>query len=138
MKKYPFKTFVAKRWSDLDEFGVVNNAIFMTYFEQARVNLFAEFVGWNWKSVGVVVANVNMNFKTPIRMADNPSIYIRCTKIGSTSYTLDCLMSEERNGKEIIFAEASFVMVCFDFKTGIPVAIPEIVKPYLERLVMND
>jgi acyl-CoA thioesterase FadM len=47
-------------------------------------------------------------------------------------------MLEERNGKEIIFAEASFVMVCYDFKTGVPVAIPEIVKPYLEKLVGND
>jgi acyl-CoA thioester hydrolase len=135
MEKYPFKTKVEKRWSDLDEFGVVNNAVFMTYFEQARVNLFADFVGWNWKTTGVVVANVNMNFRTPIRMTDNPTIYIRCSKIGTTSYSLECLMSEERNDKEIIFAEAIFVMVCFDFKTGNPVAIPEIVKSYLEKLL---
>jgi acyl-CoA thioester hydrolase len=135
MQIYPFKTKVEKRWSDLDEFGVVNNAVFMTYFEQARVHLFTEFVGWDWKSIGVVVANANINFKTPIRMQDNPEIYIRCTKIGTTSYTLDCLMSEKTQEKEIIFAEATFVMVCFDFKTGKTVAIPPILRPYLEKIL---
>lgn len=135
MQNYPFKTQVPIRWSDLDEFGVVNNAVFMTYFEQARVNLFAQFTGWDWKSIGVVVANVNMAFKTPIRNHDKPEVSIRCSKIGTTSYTLDCVMTENKAGKEITYAEASFVMVCFDFKTSLPVAVPEIVKQHLTALM---
>jgi acyl-CoA thioester hydrolase len=133
IQKFPFKTQVSIRWSDLDEFGVVNNAVFMTYFEQARVNLFAQFVGWDWKSIGVVVAHVDMAFKSPIRNHNQPEIYIRCTKIGTTSYTLHCLMVESTN-IETVFSEASFVMVCYDFNQASPVAVPEVVKQHLENL----
>ena len=52
----PARIFV--RLTDLDILGHVNNAIYLTYFEMARMHYFAEMVGteWNWMEEGVVLA----------------------------------------------------------------------------------
>ena len=36
----PFRTPVALRWSDLDAFNHVNNARYLTFLEQARIEWF--------------------------------------------------------------------------------------------------
>ncbi|MBP6731369.1 MAG: thioesterase family protein, partial [Chitinophagales bacterium] len=40
--KFRFKMKLDIRWSDMDEMRHVNNAVYLTYFEQARVYYFNE------------------------------------------------------------------------------------------------
>jgi acyl-CoA thioester hydrolase len=124
---FPFQVHIPKRWSDFDEFGMVNNAKFMTYYEEARVKLFEQFLDWNWAEVGIVVASANLDFKMPIRHKDNPTIYMRCTKIGEKSFTLHCVMAEG----ETVFSMASFVMVCYHIQAQKPMPIPAHIKQKL-------
>ena len=44
ISNYTFKTKLATRWRDLDAFQHVNNAVFATYIENARVDF---FIRWN-------------------------------------------------------------------------------------------
>ena len=51
------------RWSDMDAFGHVNNAMYFTYFEQVRVD-WLESIGARHE---LVLANVSCSFLRPLK-----------------------------------------------------------------------
>ena len=42
------------RFADIDAMGHVNNAVYFSYFEQARIHFFRQWIGleWNWNEHG--------------------------------------------------------------------------------------
>ena len=40
LEDYPFRHEVQTRWKDMDVFGHVNNANYLTYIEDARISMF--------------------------------------------------------------------------------------------------
>jgi acyl-CoA thioester hydrolase len=61
------------RWSDLDAYGHVNNARFLTLYEEARVALF--FVGAREKGLtsfedGIVIARHEVDYLRPVDYGD--------------------------------------------------------------------
>ena len=64
---YPFKTKLVTRWRDLDAFQHVNNAVFATYIENARVDL---FIRWGLPSDGagqsLIVASLKIDYKNKV------------------------------------------------------------------------
>ena len=42
---------ISVRFADCDMMGHVNNAVYLSYFEEARMHYFAQMVdeNWNWK-----------------------------------------------------------------------------------------
>ena len=49
LDQYPFHHKTKTRWKDLDAFQHINNAVFLSYFEDARIALFDR---WNLKPNG--------------------------------------------------------------------------------------
>jgi acyl-CoA thioester hydrolase len=72
----PARIFV--RLTDLDILGHVNNAIYLTYFEMARMHYFAEMVGteWNWMEEGVVLVKNEVEYLKPIVLNDVPYVKV--------------------------------------------------------------
>ena len=54
-KQTPYKIEI--RFSDCDRYKHVNNAVYLTYFEQARIHYFGEILGenWDWTKNGVIL-----------------------------------------------------------------------------------
>ena len=52
------------RFSDLDVLGHVNNTIYLSYFEMARVHYFKELLGegWDWNKFGIVLAKNEVEY----------------------------------------------------------------------------
>ena len=133
-KDYFFPAKIEMRWSDLDEFSIINNAKMMTYFEEARIKLL-QAVEWDWQHEGIVVANANINYRTPLKLTDNPVVYTRCSAIGNKSFTLSCVIAEQLpEGAMKVFSEATFVLVGYDFKNKMSVKIPDDVKERLRQM----
>ncbi len=42
----PFKFNSIVRFTDTDKYGHVNNSVYFTYFEEARLNGFLTFLAW--------------------------------------------------------------------------------------------
>ena len=88
--RYLAKTFV--RWDDLDGFGHVNNASYLTYMQEARSN----FTWYSRKTVGLepllssmVVARAEVDFIEPIYDGGfDLDVAIWVTKIGNSSFEL--------------------------------------------------
>jgi acyl-CoA thioester hydrolase len=52
------------RFSDLDILGHVNNSVYLSYFEIARVHYFGELLGtsWDWKTFTVVLVKNEIEY----------------------------------------------------------------------------
>lgn len=76
------------RYRDLDTFVHVNNAVYLTYFEQARVAYFAE-LGWTSRDDSVVVARAEVNYRRPIVLGQQVQVGCRVSRFGTKSYTME-------------------------------------------------
>jgi len=115
------------RFVDVDVFGHVNNAHYLTYFEQARVKYFDDIVGWkyDWSKQGIILARVEINYVLPVLFRDEAVIMTRCSRIGNKSFDLEYRMIKSENGKEVLLADGMTVMVAFDYITNQSIPIPE-------------
>lgn len=113
------------RFSDIDAMGIVHNAIYFEYFEQARLLFFREMVGlqWDWSTQGVIVARNEADYLQPISLDEEVFIEVFCHSMGTTSFCLGYkLMAGRDNGLQIK-ARGQSVMVCYNHqsKTKSPV-----------------
>ena len=116
------------RFSDIDAFGHVNNARYLTYYEEARVLYFNEVVDWayDWSKKGIILAKAEIDFIRPIHFKDEIYIRTRCARMGNKSFDLYYEMYMLGPEAEILLSTATTVMVMFDYtiKQSIPV-LPE-------------
>lgn len=115
-------TEIEVRFADLDAYGHVNNAIYFTYLETARINLFRErFADMMQSGLLFLVVEASCRYRKPIELNDRVHVDISTEKLGRSSFTLSYLI-HDGHGKE--FAEAQTVMVCFDQGRGKAIALP--------------
>lgn len=121
------------RFSDLDVLGHVNNNIYLSYFEMARVHYFKELLGtdWNWKQAGFVLAKNEIEYVRSVLLSDEPSIEIYVEQIGTKSFTL----GYELKVKGVIYTKGKSVQVCFDSTTQQSILIPEKMRSALTQII---
>ena len=123
------------RWSDMDELGHVNNAVYQTYFEQARIEWMQAVAegGLPWPGApgaGPVLVAVEAQFKKPVVYPATVVVRVVGGEAGRTSATLDCELAVEGD-ETTLYATARTVLVWIDRETGHAVPLPEAVR---ERL----
>lgn len=126
-----FTTEIAMRFSDLDAYGHVNNAVIFTYLETARFNLFRDkFADQVDSELTYLVAEANCRYLKPISIHHRVLIEITAENIGRSSFTLRYRMHD---GQGQDFADAATVMVCYDPRKGATATLPEAVRGGLEE-----
>ena len=121
------------RWNDLDAFGHVNNATYLTYVQESR----ADFTWWSRKRAGekplladMVVARAEVDFLEPIYEGGfDLDVEIWVTKIGNASFDLAYQMSSNGN----IHANAKTVQVAVSMETKKSRPLNDIEREYLGR-----
>ncbi|WP_456409640.1 acyl-CoA thioesterase [Oceanithermus sp.] len=88
LKDFPIVVSVDVRYRDLDTFNHVNNAVYLTYFEQARVAYFRE-LGWTSSDDSVVVARAEVNYRRPIVLGQQLRVGCRVARFGQKSYVME-------------------------------------------------
>ncbi|WP_287372832.1 thioesterase family protein [Oceanithermus sp.] len=88
---FPIVVEVDVRYRDLDTFNHVNNAVYLTYFEQARVAYFAR-LGWTSRDDSVVVARAEVNYRRAIVLGQKVRVGCRVARFGNKSYTMEYLV----------------------------------------------
>jgi acyl-CoA thioester hydrolase len=126
----PARIFV--RLTDIDILGHVNNAIYLTYFEIARMHYFAELVGneWNWMEEGVVLVKNEVEYLKPIVLNDVPYVKVSLLQLGTKSFTL----GYEITVNDQLVTKGSSVLVGFNSKTKSTIEIPERMKEAIMTL----
>ena len=115
------------RYSDIDSMGHVNNAVYLSYFEEARISFFKSLVGedWNWEDNGIIIARNEIDYHLPVLFNDIVSIRTSAHEVGNKSFTLYYELLAKRQELEFICASGKSVAVCFDYRSKQTVAVPE-------------
>jgi acyl-CoA thioester hydrolase len=109
------------RFRDLDPMGHVNNAVFLTYLEQARVAFFSEMgAGTGLDDMNLIVARVEIDFKAPVRLGQEVEVSVRASRFGTKSFDLDYELRVEGE----LVAVAKSVQVAYDYNRREPVPVP--------------
>jgi acyl-CoA thioester hydrolase len=106
---------------DVDAAGHVNNAVYLTYIETARIAYLRDVLGLETvDELAVIVANVNIDFRSPSYFGERLEIGARVPRLGKKSFE----MEHEVWAAGRLVAEATSVLVAFDYALGAPVAVP--------------
>ncbi len=104
---------------DLDGFGHVNNAVFLTYVENARVAYLREVLGVHTlEQVKNVMASVKLDYLAQVSFGDRLEIGVRVDRIGTKSFQMAYRMRREDG---VVVAEATSVQVMVDGDRAIEV-----------------
>ncbi len=115
------------RFRDIDAFGHVNNASFVTYLEQARVRFLIDVLHVDVvQSLPLILAALHVDFRSPILFGQDIGIGTRVDWIGNTSLSMSHRMTARSAEDETdrVVAEASTVLVAYDYETEKPIRVP--------------
>jgi acyl-CoA thioester hydrolase len=79
------------RWSDMDAYGHVNNARFLTLYEEARVALFflgARDMGLTSFEDGIVISRHEVDYLRPVNYGDQVRIEMWVEEIKASRFTI--------------------------------------------------
>lgn len=128
LKDYPCIISQAVQWGEMDAANHVNNAVYLRYFETARIEFFnqigfMDFTGDD--GIGPILAEVNCQYKAPLTFPDNIKITARILTDSLTEYGFmmhHVVFSEKL---QRIVAEGTSKIVCYDYQNKRKALIPK-------------
>lgn len=88
MTDFEYWTDIDLRFSDLDTLGHVNNAVYVTYFEQGRMGYLRDVLELDLDDLDLVVAHLEVDFRRSIQWAEDVSVGVGVTDIGTKSFDM--------------------------------------------------
>lgn len=123
------------RFSDCDMMQHVNNAVYLNYFEEARIHYFRQVLGidWDWNKNGVILRKNELEYLKPVLLHDPVEIYVYLKQIGEKSFTL----AYEVHVLKEVRTTGSSVMVCYDNSNKCSIPIPYRMREALNKLSLK-
>jgi acyl-CoA thioester hydrolase len=128
----PVRVPIQIRWRDLDALGHVNNAVFITYFELARLAYIRELLGPDAEidrqtmlpvDFQFILAEVTCSYRSPVTLEDKPVVEIWVSEVGRKSFVFQYRMTDERSGR--LLAEGRSAQVWYDYRAGTSQVMPQ-------------
>jgi acyl-CoA thioester hydrolase len=121
------RTSVEVRFADTDAMGHVNNAIYLTFVESARVGWWLATNGEPLerdagRSEGLILAEAEIAFRSPVLFGETVVIESRAERLGRTSLVLVHRLTASRPGGPVrLVATCRSVIVRYDYVAETPV-----------------
>ena len=123
------------RFADTDAMGHVNNALYLTYVESARVAWWFDVSGESiqreaGRAEGLILAEADVAFRAPVFHGEIVTVESRPTRIGRTSVGLEHRLTAARPaGPTRLVATCRSVIVRYNYVTERPIPFaPELVE----------
>jgi acyl-CoA thioester hydrolase len=122
------------RFRDCDALGHVNNAVYLTYLEQARFTHWRALWGFGSPQLppgmpGVILARVECDYRRPATYGDSLEIRLRVAELGRTSFRYEYEIVDDQ-GRTVLTAKT--VQVMYDYAAEKPVPIPDEIRALLQ------
>lgn len=134
MGEYPVKLSLRLDWSEMDLFGHVNNVMFFKYIQASRVNYWERagiYGHYRETGIGPILASTGCRFRKPLHYPGEITVRARMDFIKTTSFGLQHQVIDHENE---IAAEASDIIVMFDFNRNEKVPFPDWLRKEVEKL----
>jgi acyl-CoA thioester hydrolase len=120
--RFRFSTEMEVRWRDVDALGHVNNAVYLTYLEQARVRYFEEIGLGFGTDAGMILAEITCTYRSPLSLSERVTVWMRVSEFRNSSFIV-LYRIEGEDGR--LAATARSVQVCYDYDANRAVPIPD-------------
>jgi acyl-CoA thioester hydrolase len=137
----PVKFAIQIRWRDLDALGHVNNAVYLTYFELARLAYVRALLGADAArdphtllpvDFQFILAEVTCHYRSPATLGDQLVAAIWVSQVGRKSFVFEYRINDEVTGR--LVAEGCSTQVWFDYAAGESRAVPPETVARMEEL----
>jgi acyl-CoA thioester hydrolase len=122
---FGFSTEVKVRFAETDAQGIAHNAVYLVWFEVARIEYLARFRGGyrelQAEGVEALTLDASVSFRAPARFDDRLVISARCSDVRGARFRFDYRV--DRDGE--LIAEGSTAHACADARTLRPTRVPQ-------------
>lgn len=123
-----FTASLTVRWRDLDAFNHVNNANYLTFLEEARLQWLQQVRGeWFGEGSMPVLASSEVNYRRPIAWPAQLAIELACERLGNSSLTLAHRIADAGD-PDCLYSDGRVVLVWMNPATGKPVPLPQAIR----------
>lgn len=133
MAEYRFFHPMEVRYGDLDPQGHLNNAKYLTYFEQARIRYWTELglfsKDQSFTEIGVIIADLHIQYHEPVFWGMPIRVGVRTAKFGNKSLTVEQCVADESGAR--IYASGTVILVAYDYTKHQTMPVP---KEWRERI----
>ena len=127
MSQFRFYHPVEVRYGDLDPQGHVNNAKYLTYFEQARIAYWIDMgfftTDQSFMEIGVILADIHLTYLEPVYFGQKVKVGVHVARLGNKSMTWEQNVIDVESDKEL--AKAEIVIVAYDYRQEKTIPIPQ-------------
>jgi len=119
------------RFVDTDAMGHVNNAVYLTYCETARIRYWSDVTGepvaaGHEGAESLILAEARITYRAPVFHTETVTVETRATHIGRSSFTLEHrLTARAPGGSPRLVATSESVMVRFDYRIDRPAPLSD-------------
>ncbi len=130
MYQYP----VTVEFEDIDSYNIAHHTKIIAYLERARVHFFNDN-GFDLQTLdhGLVLVNMDINFKRPLLMLDKVIIELAVSKIDRVRFTWDYTIKKD----DRIAVKAYIEQAVIDIASKRLINIPEKTRQLLETIIIN-
>lgn len=130
LSRFRFRYPIDVRFRDLDAIGHVNNAVYLTYFEMARIAYWLHVTRrTEVKDLDMILARAEVDYRSPLAFGESIEVGVGCTSLGRTSFVLE-LDAHERSAGRLV-AECRKTLVYYDFATSTKKPLTEDIRALL-------
>jgi acyl-CoA thioester hydrolase len=122
--EFPFTHRETARFRDLDPMGHVNNSVYLTWIETARIEFLRRLGAFEQPDTGgmaMILARVELDFRSAVGFGEEIEIGVRTSRLGTKSFDLEY---ELRAGERVV-ANAKTVLVAYDYNRNESKEIPD-------------
>jgi acyl-CoA thioester hydrolase len=120
---------IVVRFADTDAMGHVNNAVYLTYCEMARIRYWTDITGepialGTEGAESLILAEARITYRAPAFHGEVVTVETRAVRIGRSSFTLEHRLLARVEGEEPrLVAVSESILVRYDYSSAQPVAL---------------
>jgi acyl-CoA thioester hydrolase len=126
---------VQVRFRDIDAFGHVNNAVFFSYVELARIRYLLDVLHptTGFDRMPLILARVELDFRSPINFGEEVTVETRVERIGRSSFDMRHRMTA--GPEDRLAGDVHTVLVTYDYAQARPMPVPD---PWRQRMAEHE
>ncbi len=134
-EKFPYEIDLEVAFRDIDAMGHVNNAVFFSYFETARMKYVMEIFElgdseeFDLLDMPLILVRATCSYKSPALLAEKIKVGVGVSRFGTKSFDLLYQITGE-DGR--LIATGKTIQVMYDYGSRSAYAIPDNIKAQVE------
>ncbi len=122
------------RITDINYGNHLGNDAFVSIIHEARMKWLNQYgyTELNIEGPGLIMSDLAVEFRNESFYGDVVEVVIAAGEVSRVSFELYYRLAANREGKEILLANAKSGMICFDYNTKKVVAMPDQLKAILQ------